>query len=892
MQITRVNVFAEAEMVMMILPVRKRSRKRRRQAHLQSVARIPASTVLVVVLALCVVQVVEAFTAVGNNGVVVVSRRTESSSSLSSKEWVSISGGGAVLTACNTAERKRNYVKWDGWKNLPTTKSPTGQRDFADEKIVGNLPPWLSRYYKTSALDSIDEGGVQRSTVLLRKLQRLEYALVEQEQWTWVEAQEVLENMYTFAGSFGDSKESLILGMVDFLNTLLETVTTSVATVEYDALKLNEVVADAVSKSRAQSTCEKESSPFITKEILLASVWHYAESMAAREKGLLNDDFVRKNVLFGSFEQNCLLHNDKPHLSTRKDEAVEVVASSPTMNIHILHSAEAITRVETCSRQQLMLPLPIRPLEESVRASVREENNLYNDVHVENLAVWKIARGAAQIKRAEILARAVGTKNRQSSGVLSYEEASRIRGLLLTVDDFDWRSLMIRCVACVYRLEGILDDDNNSFLHRTPEIVITAREGLRIYATLAQQLGLGKLKARIEDRAFQILYQRQYRAVTALYNTNTPLRGQVERRLSEQKLPIESVSSFLEDRITATLFEDDALMALLQDLHVTARVKERFSFWKKLIKKKVKEVGYLKSTKAVLNLASSIKPKGGLVFRKTDQQARNSSSATTSSNLSISDVSDAVALRVVLKARKWNENEPEDVVRAREQLLCYYVQQKLLLKWPAIGPERIKDYIQYPKPNGYQSLHYTSVIEESGDEFPFEIQVRSEEMHQIAEHGVASHWGYKLGNQNAPGEVNLLLADLSDLNIANRSSSSKTWSKTHYSTQSTGNSYLDSLAVVRQNMVDQQMYVFVAAIGNESRSTGERSAEELGKLVLVPVDARVDEAVRTMLKEYGANGFVPSGILQEGRPKIVWRNGRIARFSDKVENGDVLLVSL
>ena len=319
----------------------------------------------------------------------------------------------------------------------------------------------------------------------------------------------------------------------------------------------------------------------------------------------------------------------------------------------------------------------------------------------------RIASDASGLKRTEAVAR---TTFRGGQGSRRDAHANMHMQNLLLSETRDWRALAIRTAACLYRLRGLQAPRDGGAAPAAPltsEEVRQCRDALHIYAPLASRLGMHRLKNELESAAFRLQYRRQYDRVMDLGrepfvlhddNTNGNPANCPALTVGEG---MARVLRRVATNVKAVLDADAAFAAAADDVVVSARVKEPYSLWRKILR-----------TGAARLL----------------------------------DVPDALALRVVLNARKESASEPPEVTAARERALCYYVQSLCSAHWePDLNSDggRFKDYIDKPKPNGYQSLHYTASTWWGGQDWPLEIQVRTGEMHKIAEYGLAAHFDYK-----------------------------------------------------------------------------------------------------------------------------------------------------
>jgi len=261
---------------------------------------------------------------------------------------------------------------------------------------------------------------------------------------------------------------------------------------------------------------------------------------------------------------------------------------------------------------------------------------------------------AAEIREAfgkEVIALVEGvTKiSRVQEASPEARRAETIRKIILAMTD-DLRVIFIKLADRIHNLKTLkfLDEEKQKQV---------AGETLEIYAPIANRLGMGRIRAELEDLSFRYVAPEEYFKVTALVE---PLAKTGEKELRQFKKVLDGLMK--ENGVPAEIF---------------FRTKRPYSVWSKM---KRRDIGF-------------------------DQ------------------VFDFLALRLIT-----------DTVKN-----CYAGLGIIHQKWPHL-PQRFRDFIAMPKPNMYQALHTTVITEEQKT---FEIQIRTREMHDLAENGISAHWKYK-----------------------------------------------------------------------------------------------------------------------------------------------------
>jgi RelA/SpoT family (p)ppGpp synthetase len=174
-------------------------------------------------------------------------------------------------------------------------------------------------------------------------------------------------------------------------------------------------------------------------------------------------------------------------------------------------------------------------------------------------------------------------------------------------------------------------------------------------------------------------------------------------------------------------------------------------------------------------------------------------------------------------------------------------------------PGRFKDYIGLPKPNGYQSLH-TAVI---GRHRPIEIQIRTAEMHQVAEYGIAAHWQYKEGGSpaasGAAAERFNWLRQLVD------------WQKDGVGADSS-----DFLASIKEDLFDEEVFVFTPngdVVGLRKGSTAVDFAYRIHSEVGNHCQgARINDRLCPLATPLQNGDFVQVLTAKTAHPSLDWLN--------------------
>ncbi len=253
-----------------------------------------------------------------------------------------------------------------------------------------------------------------------------------------------------------------------------------------------------------------------------------------------------------------------------------------------------------------------------------------------------------------------------------------------------------------------------------------ARETMDIYAPIAQRLGISKIKTELDDLALK------YSQPEVFFDLVNQINARKTEREEFVQQIVEEVSRHMENAHVKC--------------EVSGRVKHFFSIYKKMVNqdKTVDQIYDLFAVRIIVDSVKDCYAALGVIHemytpipgRFKDYIACEVSGRVkhffsiykkmVNQDKTVDQIYDLFAVRIIVDSVKD----------------CYAALGVIHEMYTPI-PGRFKDYIAMPKPNMYQSLH-TTLMSSVGQ--PFEIQIRTEEMHKTAEYGIAAHWKYKESN--------------------------------------------------------------------------------------------------------------------------------------------------
>lgn len=567
--------------------------------------------------------------------------------------------GSKVYTA--TVKKNKRRRQRGSKSSTPTSSMPPWLSQYENDNLMGSYQhvledtelPSLSSY--TDPMEIID--GTQKTVTPIQRLQlamsgifyhpNTEPALLLPNAisyFTPSEINEVLDSIRVAS----HSNSNLMDGCADFLYMML--------TLEEEGMTrdflMNERwddddIGDNLDERIAQSRNFQPHS-IMTRDVLIAASFHYCDCVRARKLGVY--DYVRQamGASVGAPSEKKRLELLLPSASTEK-------------NIKRRRGSKTQNGTEVAFDVDVSLPTKSTSI-----TTIKRRGKSSIERYGEESA--NIAAGAARLKRAEIMA-SVYRRNSNPS----HSDAETLRSFLVTLSE-DWRGLVIRSAACLYRLKGIEVPESSGKVVLSTTTLRTARDALRVYAPLAQRLGMQRLKSELENSAFRILYRRQHSVASSLYGND----------VDEMK----AIVPVLTSRIEQLLRSDPIFLDQIDDVNVSSRIKEPYSLWRKMLR-----------------------------IRKQVADAKRNQANTTSDPVSIRWIPDAIALRVVLRASKLSLWEGDDSLRTREKMLCYYALQLISDVWPASTANKAKVslhvcYTNFLRQKIYsnQMIHFCRII--------------------------------------------------------------------------------------------------------------------------------------------------------------------------------------